>query len=140
MTTNSAAIRVGRLLEVRTEAGYRSASDVDALFDSIDAALARLPRSQQLVTVADWRRCPVMEGSASERLRQRMVALNGRTERSAALASAESPIAVLQFMRVIRESRLPDRKMFLSPLELITWMDEVLDAPEQQRMRQFLSV
>jgi hypothetical protein len=139
MATNSAAIRVGRLLEIRAEAGYRSAADVDALFDLIEAELRKVAQPRQIVTVVDWRRCPVMEAKAAERMLERIVALNPRTERSAALATAKAPVAILQFMRLIRESRLPDRKMFLNPPELIVWMNEVLDPDEQRSLRQFLA-
>jgi hypothetical protein len=139
MATNSAAIRVGRLLEIRAEAGYRSAADVDALFDLIEAELRKVAQPRQIVTVVDWRRCPVMEAKAAERMLERIVALNPRTERSAALATAKAPVAILQFMRLIRESRLPDRKMFLNPPELIVWMNEVLDPDEQRSLREFLA-
>ena len=137
-STNTAAIRVGRLLEIRVDAGYRELSEVDALFAAIGAEVAKLPRDRQIVTVVDWRRCPVMEPAASERVRQRMMANNPRIERSAALAAADAPVAVLQFMRLVRESQLPHRKMFLSATDLISWMDEVLDAAERARLRQFL--
>jgi hypothetical protein len=139
MAFNTGVIRVGRLLEVRAEAGYRNVSDVDTLFDSIDLELAKLPPSRQILTVVDWRRCPVMESKASERMVQRIMVLNPRTERSAVIATAQAPVAILQFMRLIRESRLPDRKMFLNAPELISWMDEALDAEEQQRLRAFLA-
>jgi hypothetical protein len=139
MATNSAAIRVGRLLEIRAEAGYRSTADVDLLFDMIETELIKIARPRQVVTVVDWRRCPVMEAKAAERMLERIVGTNPRTERSAALATAKAPVAILQFMRLIRESRNPDRRMFLNPPELITWMDEVLDAEEKQRLREFLA-
>jgi hypothetical protein len=136
---NSAVIRVGRLLEIRAEAGYRSAADVDAVFDLVEAELRKLAQARQIVTVVDWRRCPVMEAKAAERMLERIVALNPRTERSATLATAKAPVAILQFMRLIRESRLPDRKMFLNPPELIAWMDEVLEPEEKRSLREFLA-
>jgi hypothetical protein len=139
METNSALIRVGRLLEIRAAAGYRSAADVDALFDVIEVQLNKLPRSRQIVTVVDWRRCPVMEAKAAERMLERIVAINPRTERSAALATAKAPVAILQFMRLIRESKLPDRKMFLNLPELIAWVDEILEPEEQRSLREFLA-
>lgn len=139
MATNSAAIRVGRLLEIRAEAGYRSPAEVDALFDMVAREIAKAAPARQIVTVVDWRRCPVMEAKAAERMLQRIVAANPRTERSAALATSKAPVAILQFMRLIRESRLPDRRMFLNAPELIAWVDEVLEPPEQQRLREFLA-
>jgi hypothetical protein len=80
-----------------------------------------------------------MESQASERVRERIMMNNARTERSAALASPESPVAVLQFVRLIRESQLPDRKMFYSPSEVVDWLKEVLTPAETERLQQFLA-
>jgi len=138
MPENTARLRVGRLLEIRADAGYRTAADVDALFDAIDRQLARLPGAQQHVTVVDWRRCPVMAPEAAARIATRIASLNGRTERSAALASSDSPVAVLQFLRVIREAGLPDRKLFFDVFEMLPWVTEVLTPSEAARLTDFL--
>jgi len=139
MATNTAAIRVGRLLEIRGEAGYRTAADVDQLFDIIDAEVAKLPSSQKHVTIVDWRHCPVMSPQAAQRIGQRIVLTNPRTERSAALAVADAPVAVLQFLRVIREAGLPDRRLFFGVDELVPWLSEALTSIETARLRQFLA-
>src|SRR5262249_44679903 len=73
MAKNPAAIVVGRLLEIRADAGYRTTADVDELFDKADAEVAKLPSHQRLVTVADWRRCPVMASQASDRILERIM-------------------------------------------------------------------
>ena len=138
MVTNTASITVGRLLEVRANAGYRTASDVDQLFDAIDREVAKLPQTQMIITVADWRHCPVIASAAVDRVLQRIVALNHRTERSVALARTDSATAVMQFVRLIREANLPDRKMFFSPEELIDWLNEVLSPSEKARLQEFL--
>ncbi len=140
MAKNTAAIRVGRLLEIRADAGYRTVADVDQLFAQVHQAVAALPRSQNVVTVVDWRRCPVMESQASERILQNIMGTNARTERSAALASRNSPVAVLQFMRLIRESGHPQRKMFFHPDELRAWLGAVLTPAEVQRLQEFLAL
>ena len=139
MAENTAEIRVGRLLEIRANAGYRNAEDVDALFDLVDKEVAKLPRSVAIVTVADWRRLPIMSTPASDRLLQRIALLNDRTDRSSALAKTDAPSAVLQFMRLIREARLPDRKMFFEPDALVTWLEDALTREETQRLRRFLA-
>lgn len=136
---NSAKLEVGRLLEVRVAAGFRTAADVDTHFDNIDRALASVAPGQRHVTVADWRLCPVMSPEAAQRLSSRIADSNARTERSAALASQNAPVAVLQFVRVIREAGLPDRKLFFDEGELTHWVSEVLTRDEQQRLREFLS-
>src|SRR3712207_4133756 len=79
MRTNVAAIRVGRLLEIRAEAGYRTAAEVDAVFDTIDREVRKV-RTPRYVTVVDWRGCPVMSPEAVERIAQRIALTNTRTE------------------------------------------------------------
>jgi hypothetical protein len=135
---NTAKFNVGRLLEIRADAGYRTAADVDALFDMIDRQLESLPPQMQHVTVVDWRRCPLMSPEAAQRIAARISGTNGRTERSAALASHDAPVAVLQFVRVIREAGLPDRKLFFEQAELVDWLKDALSPSETQRLRVFL--
>ena len=139
MATNTAEIRVGRLLEVRVAAGYRTLDDVDRLFDVIDAAVARLPAGVRHVTVVDWTHCAVMIPEATTRLRERMAMTNATTERSAVLVVADMPIAVVQFLRVIREAQLPDRRLFFSATELVSWLSPLLDPAETERLRQFVA-
>jgi len=139
MATNTAAIRVGRLLEIRAAVGYRTAADVDQLFDVIDTEVVRLDPATKHVTVVDWRCCPVMSPEAAQRIAKRIVLTNPKTERSAALAVADAPVAVLQFLRVIREAGLPDRRLFFALDELVPWLTEVLTVTEAARLRQFLA-
>jgi hypothetical protein len=139
MLTNTAAIRVGRLLEIRADAGYKVSADVDRLFDDIEQQVRRVPQSRQVVTVVDWRRCPVMSAEAAQRVVQRILIMNPRIERSAALAVRDTPTAVLQFVRLIREARKPDRKMFFSAPLLIDWLSETLTLAESTRLRTFIA-
>lgn len=136
---NTAKLSVGRLLEIRADAGYRSAADVDALFDTIERELVTLPPDTRHIAVVDWRRCPVMSPEAAQRITVRIAAVNPRPERSAALATKDASVAVLQFLRVIREAGLPDRKLFFDQAELLDWLREVLSPSETQRLRAFLS-
>jgi hypothetical protein len=138
MPTNTAAIRVGRLLEIRADAGYRTPSDVDELFELVGAEAAKRPSASQCVVVVDWRCCPVMSPAAAERMTERIVLNNSRTERSAALASKTAPVAVLQFVRLIRTTHLVDRKLFYVADELVRWLGEILTPFETHRLRDFL--
>jgi hypothetical protein len=138
VAVNSARLVVGRLLEIRADAGYRTAADVDALFDEIEREVAHLPPQAHHLTVVDWRRCPVMAPEAADRIAARIASTNARTERSATLASSEAPVALLQFLRVIREAGLPSRKLFFDAGQLQQWLDEVLTPPESHRLREFL--
>jgi len=91
------------------------------------------------VTIVDWRRCPVMADDATSRLLETLRSGNVRLERSAALALQKSSIALLQFLRLVRESGNPDRRLFYEPEPLIEWLTEVLTAEELQRLRAFLA-
>src|SRR5690348_6703020 len=101
---NTVAIVQGRLLEIRADAGYRSAQDAEQVIRAIQREALALPLQARAVIVVDWRRCPVMNDDAAARLIALMRANNARVERSAALASQKSSIAVLQFLRMVRES------------------------------------
>jgi hypothetical protein len=138
MPTNTATIRTGRLLEIRIDAGYRTADDVDRVFDAIEREVGKLPPATRTAAVADWRHCPVMSTEASARLLERLVRLSPRTERSSALVSTDSPTAVLQFARLIREAGHPDRRMFHDADELYEWLKEILTPAEAARLRLFL--
>jgi hypothetical protein len=79
-----------------------------------------------------------MSPPAAERISLRIAQTNSRTERSSALASSNAPVAVLQFVRVIREAGLPNRKLFFEADALVKWLSEVLTPVETQRLRDFL--
>lgn len=130
---------MGRLLELRANKGYRTAEDVDAMFVLIDRALSKLPPTVRSANAVDWRLLPLMSGGASTRLFQLMAQYNARVERSAILASREAPTAVMQFLRVIGETKHPDRRLFYDADELHAWLAEILNAEESARLRSFLS-
>jgi hypothetical protein len=138
MLANTATIRVGRLLEVDVRAGYHTASDVDALFEQVDHEVAKLPAGQRIVTCADWRHCTVMAPETSARLVKRLGLINARTQRSVAVVRPDSPTAVMQFARLIREARFPDRRVFFGAQEAMEWLGEVLTSEESARLRRFL--
>lgn len=135
----NASLTVGRLLEVRADAGYRTPADVDAIFEAIGRELAKLPADAHHVTVVDWRRCPLMSPDAAEHMRKKIASVNSSTGRSAALAREDAPLAVLQFVRLIRDANLPDRKLFVHEEELYTWLSEVLTTEERTRLSAFLA-
>lgn len=135
---NTAAIRVGRLLEIRA-VYYRSVDDVMQLFKTIGGELAKLRSSTQVVTVTDWRYCPVMSEEAAAYALTAMTQNNPRVLRSGALASQSSPIAVLQFLRLVRESKNESRRLFYSKFALEQWLGEVLEPAEATRLDEFLN-
>lgn len=134
---NVAELRVGRLVEVSVDSAYRTADDVHAVFAAI-AQIAQRVQSKKIVLVADWRRCPIMSEAASKAFADLMRKNNDRVERSAALVGSESPSAMLQFVRMVREADNLNRRLFSDKLELGRWLDEVLDPAEQKRLAEFL--
>lgn len=134
-----ARVTVGRLLEVRADAGYRTPADVDAIFEAIRRAVSGLPANVQHITVVDWRGCPLMSPEAADHMLKRIAGVNSSTERSAALAREDSPLAVLQFVRLIRDANHPDRKLFVEGDQLYHWLSEVLTPMERIRLRAFLN-
>ena len=135
---NTAIIRTGRLLEIRISLGFRNAAHVANHSADIDAEVRRIPPSERVVIAADWRFCQVMSAAASEALVSSLTHYNPRIERSAIVASANAPSAMLQFTRLVRESANPQRRLFTDAGEMVLWLGEVLAPDERQRLAQFL--
>lgn len=138
--TNTYRIVVGRLLEVRITENIRTVADVDAWFDGVRAALTHLPPGKRQVVAADWRACALMSDEAAERALFRLKQANANMDRSAALASPASPVAVLQFLRLCRSSDATgNRRLFTDPQEMTEWLGEVLTDVERHRLSTFLA-
>jgi hypothetical protein len=136
---NVYAIVVGRLVEVRIEAAVLTPADVDTWFNGVAAAMSRLPKGQRGVVVADWRGCPRLSDEAATRAAARLTQANPIVERSAALASSESPITVLQFLRLCRDTNPSgNRQLFTNPHEMKAWLSERLTPLEIGRLQTFL--
>lgn len=142
---NTVANHAGRLIEIRVTGGFQTPAEVDQFFYSVHVVGCRAtPETEtvgsgRLVTVADWRLCPLLPSEVAEHLKQRIIANNKAVRRAAALAAENSPSAKMQFLRIIRESNFQDRKLFFDPDALATWLSEVLTPTESWRLRRFLS-
>lgn len=136
---NRCRVHVGRLIEIRAEAGYRTRADVDAIFAEIGRAVAQVPETQKVVFVIDWRKCPVMSAEAAQHMLPSITSTNPRVERSATIAAKDSPTAMMQFIRMIRESKHPDRRLFHEVGDLETWLSEILSENERTRLHAFLT-
>jgi hypothetical protein len=79
-----------------------------------------------------------MASDAAEFALAGMTKNNSRVLRSGALASRDSPIAVLQFLRLVRESKHESRRLFFDEDELTSWLGEVLTDAEKVRLSEFL--
>jgi hypothetical protein len=135
---NSCAITVGRLLEIRVGAGYRTRSEVDDLFKSITAEYAKLKKPQRVVAVTDWRHCPPISDGISNHLLEKITATNPRTQASAVIVSRDSPASALQFLRLVRSSQHPGRKLFFDTRDLLSWLHPFLTGAEFKRLQAFL--
>jgi hypothetical protein len=126
-------------MEISVKDGFRSLEDVEAQRSRIFEALATLPKDQNVVIAADWRACALMAQVAANALGPMIGAFNTRIERSAILGSASSPIAVLQFLRVVRETRHPGRRVFEDRFAMVDWLGQFLAVEERARLGQFLA-
>jgi hypothetical protein len=138
-TNNTVAIRVGRLMEICVKDGFRSVEDVEAQRTLITNALGTIAKDQTVVIAADWRACQLMTQPAAAGMGAMLAAFNARIERSAIWGSSTSPVAVLQFLRVVRETRHPGRRVFEERRPMLAYLGEVLAPPERQRLEQFLA-
>jgi hypothetical protein len=137
---------MGRLLEIRVSSGFRTIEEVDAMFRRVASVVASHLRGSGMnaqdslrhVTIADWRKCVLMSTEAATRLQEGMARSNSNVIRAAALASRESPSAVMQFLRIIRDSQHDGRKLFFEEEQVVQWLGEVLTLTETARLRQFL--
>jgi hypothetical protein len=136
---NTATLNVGRLLELRLAVGFRSVAYVSEIFARMDEEIQQLPAAVRVVIAADWRRCRVMSSDASEALVANLARYNPRIERSGAVVSEDSPSAMLQFARLIREGANPDRRLFTNPHEMASWLGDVLAPDERRRLVEFLN-
>ncbi len=138
MLENTFEVRVGKLVEIRIAKGYGTLEEVEQMRQLVRRTLSTLPADFRHVTIADWRQCKLMPPRVAEQMLNMWMSANPTTVRSALLYSEESPTAVMQFLRLIRDSDHPNRRMFSDPNELAAWLDEVLTAAESARLRQFL--
>ena len=112
---NSVAHHVGRLIEIRIGARLTTPAEVDRFLYAVHVEGCKsAPENQpigngRLVTVADWRRCPVLDSDVADHLMARMTANNRVVLRSAALAAIDSPSAKMQFLRMCANRNSPAR-------------------------------
>jgi hypothetical protein len=138
VSSNTVAIRVGRLMEISVTEGFRSVEDVERQRARITAALETIAEDQLVVIVADWRKCQLMSQPAADAMGRMIGDFNARIERSGILGSPTSPSAVLQFLRVVRDSRHPARRVYEDRASMLTWLGECLTDAERERLIDFI--
>jgi hypothetical protein len=125
-------------MEISVQEGFCSVEDVERQRARITAALDTIPKNQSVVIAADWRRCRLMSQPAANAMGPMIGDFNARIERSAILGSPTSPAAVLQFLRVVRESRHPARRVYEELAPMLTWLGECLTDAERERLIDFI--
>ncbi|HEY7372404.1 MAG TPA: hypothetical protein VIF57_09625 [Polyangia bacterium] len=125
-------------MEISVRGGFRSVEDVEQQRARIAAALDTIPKDQLVVIAADWRKCQLMSPAAATAMGVMIGDFNARIERSAILGSPSAPVAVLQFLRVVRESRHPARRVYEERAPMLTWLGERLTDAERERLIDFI--
>lgn len=139
-SSNTCEVRVGRLMEINVAMGYRNAGDVADMISMIGGALGKLPPTTNVVIAADWRQCQLMDPAAAEKALVMLTTDNARIERSGILTTNDSPVAVMQFLRLVLQSKHPNRRIFHDAREMAAWLSEPLSIDERARLHQFLKV
>jgi hypothetical protein len=140
MPTNTCEFVVGRLLEIRVAAGYRSVEDIDEMINMIRKNVGKLPPSEKFAIAADWRTVGIMRPETAARARAMLMSVNPRVTRSAILTLPENPTQNLQVVRLIREAENESRRHFTVAADLAAWLSEVLSPDETARLRTFLGL
>jgi hypothetical protein len=139
-SSNTCENTVGRLLEIRVAAGYRSVRDVERMIAMMRAQFAKLAVGERCVIVADWRCVGMMSPETALRAREMLAASNPRVIRSSILTLPDRSLANLQVVRLVREAESDHCKHFTSAEDQRRWLAEVLTEPEQARLAEFLAL
>jgi hypothetical protein len=136
-TTASSA---GRLVELRIFADPTADDELQYERDAMACVTASMRRvGGPIVVCTDFRAMPIFRPEFSERLVTSMRSLNSSIERSGVLGNG-SALIDLQFVRMIKEAASDQRRrIFTQPESLLEWLDEVLNADERARVREFLA-
>jgi len=130
----SVETKVGRLLEVRLKAPF-APGEMEQLTLALGAAFVRVPG--RLVGCIDMRGSMLLSPEEGDHVAAWMRSGNAKIERSGVVIPQEAPV-YLQVARVFRETGHPGRRVFVEKTELMSWLGEVLDDHERQRMQAFL--
>jgi len=135
---NTCGIYVGRLLEIRILAGYRTPREVHELFEQIAVELNKIKQGQRLVVISDWRFCPPLSDEISKLLRERVAGSHPRAQAIAAIGSKDSPADVVKTLQLIQETKNPALRLFFEVPELLSWAHPFLTGAEFRRLRTFV--
>lgn len=135
---NTCGIYVGRLVEIRILAGYRTPREVHELFEQLAVELTKISEAQRVVIISDWRLCPPLSDEISKLLRERVVGSHPRAQATAAIGSKDSPADVVRTLQLIQETKNPAMRLFFEVPELLAWAHPFLTGAEFRRLRTFV--
>jgi hypothetical protein len=138
--SNTCEFVVGRLLEIRVAAGYRTVADIDEMIERIGASARRLDPGVKFTIVADWRAVQIMSPETATRAQEMLAMVNTRVTRSGILTLPANPPTNLQVVRLVHEAQNANRQHFTSPIAMQRWLSEVLSAEESARLAAFLGI
>jgi hypothetical protein len=127
--------RVGRLLETR----FATPIDPPEL-DAFDRtrALLRASLGEERVVVMDFRRAAILPPELADKLVDLLHGPNPKLLRNGVLVPTASATVAMQLSRIVRQANNDRRRVFRDTRDLETWLGEVLDEPERDRLKRFL--
>src|SRR3954469_7693315 len=126
--------RVGRLIELRVESPV---TEEELLQFHVTLAKACKPIKGQIATCTDFVGATVFLQPVAARWIEIIRQDSPLVERNAVLVG-EGAVFSMQIERIIRQAGFKNRKAFLAPAALVTWLGEILTARERTRLEQFL--
>lgn len=126
--------RVGRFVELRVESPV---TEEELLQFHNTLAKVCKPIGGQIVVCTDFSRATVFSQPVTQRWMSIIKQDAPMVERNGVLVG-ESAVFSMQVERIIRQAGYKNRKAFLSPAELMTWLGEVLTLRERTRLELFL--
>jgi hypothetical protein len=126
--------RVGRLIEIRVESPVTD-EELSQFHDRIAKVIK--PIKGQVATCTDLVGATVFLQPVAARWIEIIKQENPIVERNAILVG-EGAVFSMQVERIIRQAGFKNRKAFLAPAALTTWLGEILSVRERARLEQFL--
>jgi hypothetical protein len=126
--------RVGRLIELRVESPVTD-EELSQFHDRIAKVIK--PIKGQVATCTDLVGATVFLQPVAARWIEIIKQENPIVERNAILVG-EGAVFSMQVERIIRQAGFKNRKAFLAPAALTTWLGEILSVRERARLDQFL--
>jgi hypothetical protein len=126
--------RVGRLIEIRVESPVTD-EELSQFHDRIAKVIK--PIKGQVATCTDLVGATVFLQPVAARWIEIIKQENPIVERNAILVG-EGAVFSMQVERIIRQAGFKNRKAFLAPAALTTWLGEILSVRERARLDQFL--